>query len=123
MIKHGSFWLYLLILLLLYIIWGDLFNSYELINDESLISQIVFNFAVFYPVGLLAGVSRRPVRWGVALGAGLFFNIWTYLMVLIYQVSVSIGTVAVDFISMFAILFIGIYVGTRGKKQKGVQQP
>jgi len=99
-----SFWRYQLILVLLYIFWSQIFTV------ENLANQIVFNFAVFYPVGFLGGY-RKENKLSL-LGAVLVFNSLTYLLVFLTGSRIENWlSVPLDFISLIIFLEVGYYFG------------
>ncbi len=92
-----SFWRYQLILVLLFIVWGQFFTVGTLAN------QVAFNFAVFYPVGFLGGY-RKEKKFNL-FGAALIFNILTYLLALLNGVRIEDWLIVpVDFISLLILL-------------------
>lgn len=116
MMMNRSFWLYLLIIILLYFIWGNVFSDYNAVN------QIVFNFAVFYPCGLLAGMNGLPKSRRSVIAAALVFNLFTYLLAYAYALPFNIALMLIDFASMFVILALALYIGARnGKKTEDRQ--
>ncbi|MHB8125493.1 MAG: hypothetical protein ACYDEJ_07595 [Desulfitobacteriaceae bacterium] len=99
-----SFWRYQLILVLLFIVWGQFFTAGTLAN------QVAFNFAVFYPVGFLGGYRKEKKFY--LFGAALVFNTLTYLLALLNGVLIEGWLiVSVDFISLFILMEVGFYIG------------
>ncbi len=103
-----TFWRFQIILFILYFFWGNFFTG------DSLVSQAAFNFAVFYPVGFLEGYWPAPTgKWTVYV-AGVSFNVFTYLVVLIAGVPWPKGeTVIIDFVSMALFIWAGTWIGRR----------
>ncbi|MDA8227357.1 MAG: hypothetical protein M0T74_06565 [Desulfitobacterium hafniense] len=107
------YWHYFGILFLLYFWWGGFFTS------ESLANQLVFNFAVFYPVGLLDGYYRAKngiKQWISVFLSAFIFNAVSYLLVLWTEIDLSWNTVVLDFLTMFLIVYLGMIVGKRSIK-------
>ncbi len=105
-----SFWRYQLILVLLYIVWGQFFTAGTLAN------QVAFNFAVFYPVGFLGGYRKEKIF--NVFGAALVFNSLTYLLALLNGVRIENWLIVpVDFISLLILLGAGLYISQRMYKK------
>ncbi len=101
-----SFWRYQLILVLLYIVWGQFFTAGTLAN------QVAFNFAVFYPVGFLGGY-RKEKKFNL-FATALIFNCLTYLLTLLSGVRIEKWLIVpVDFLSMLIVMGIGFYISKR----------
>ena len=103
-----TFWRFQLILLVLYFFWGNFFTG------GGLISQIVYNFAVFYPVGFLEGYWPAPSGKWTVLAAAMVFNVMSYLVaVLAAMVLPGWPIVVIDYVSMAAFILIGKWMGHR----------
>lgn len=103
-----AFWRYLLILILLYLFWGDFFVSGGILN------QLVFNFAVFYPLGFLVGYRYKHENLGSAYLASLIFNLLSYLIAVLFEFPINSWIIVViDFTSLVVFLNIGMYIGRR----------
>lgn len=100
-------WHYGLLMFSFYLFWGSFFT------EVSIASQIVFNFAVFYPAGFTAGYFRTRSRLRDVYIIGLFFNILTYGLAITGGQTVQLQVIFVDFISMVLCIFLGILVGKR----------
>ncbi|EGW36248.1 hypothetical protein [Desulfosporosinus sp. OT] len=110
---NSAFWRYFLILSLLFIFWGEFFVS------DGLLSQLTFNFAVFYPLGFLVGYRSRPENLRSAYLAAIIFNTLTYLVAVISGIPIEGWTLVVlDFISLFIFLKIGMIMGHRAQAKE-----
>lgn len=99
-----SFWRYQVILLLLFIFWSQFFT------DEAMANQLVFNFAVFYPVGFLGGY-RKENKFSL-FGAVLIFNSLTYLFVFLTGGRIEDWLIVpIDFSSLAIFTGIGYFIG------------
>jgi hypothetical protein len=106
-----SFWRYQVMLVLLYIFWGQFLTS------GTPADQLVFNFAVFYPVGFLGGY-RKEKKFSL-FGAVLVFNCLTYLFALLTGARIEDWLiVSIDFISLVIFTEAGYYFGKLIKKTK-----
>ena len=109
-----SFWRYEAILFLLYFLWSGVFTA------QTYLCQAAFNFAVFYPVGVLAGYFPKKGGIGQILLAAFIFDLLTYGLLYLGGLSVSDwGLVALDFISMILLTLIGVAIGGRMRGSKG----
>lgn len=107
-LMNFAFWRYLLILILLYLFWGDFFVSGGILN------QLVFNFAVFYPLGFLVGYRYKYENLGSAYLAAFIFNLLSYLIAVLFEFPIdSWIIVVIDFTSLVVFLNIGMYIGRR----------
>ena len=101
-----SFWRYEAILFLLYFLWSGVFTA------QSYLSQAAFNFAVFYPVGVMAGYFHGKDGIKEVLAAAFVFDLLTYGLVYLGGMNVpDWGLVAVDFLSMILLVLIGVVLG------------
>ncbi|AHF06661.1 hypothetical protein [Desulfitobacterium metallireducens] len=100
-------WYFGLFMFAFYLFWGGYFT------DLSVASQIVFNFAVFYPAGFLAGYFSKRSRLRDVFLSGFLFNSLTYGLAFAGGQTVKLGYVGVDFITMILWIYIGIFVGKR----------
>lgn len=99
-----SFWRYQVLLVLLFIFWSQFFIP------ENLAIQLVFNFAVFYPIGFLGGY-RKEDKYSL-LGAVLVFNSLTYLLALLTGFRIEDWLIVpIDFISLVIFIEAGYYFG------------
>lgn len=111
---NSAFWRYLLILSLLYFIWGEFFVSGGVIN------QLVFNFAVFYPLGFLVGYRPRIETVRSATIAAFSFNSLSYLIASLSGIPIESWTmVMLDFISVGFFLKAGMMIGQRAQSKVG----
>lgn len=105
---NSTFWRYQLLLGLLYIVWIDFFTSGGLLN------QLVFNFALFYPLGYLAGYRRHLEDLRPAYLAAFSFNLLSYLIIFIGGIPIESWTIVpVDFVSLIFVLKVGMIIGQR----------
>ena len=105
-----DFWRYQIILFLLFFLWGGFFTAGTILN------QIGFNFAVFYPVGLYAGYRRDRDRLGELYAAVLIFNLFTYALAYSdggLQALPDLALIGIDFLSMAVITGIGFAMGRK----------
>ncbi|KLU62141.1 hypothetical protein CEB3_c15040 [Peptococcaceae bacterium CEB3] len=103
-----NFWRYGAILFLLYFIWSGVFTA------ETYLSQVAFNFAVFYPVGFLAGYVEQKSGIREVLTAALVYNLLTYVLTYLAGIEVQDWSmVGVDFLSLIIIVLIGVWMGRR----------
>ena len=110
----SNFWRYLLILSLLFIIWGEFFVSGGVLN------QLTFNFAIFYPLGFLVGVRPRQENIRSAYIAAYSFNGLSYLVSSLSAIPIESWTmVVVDFISVGFFLKAGMIMGQRTQVEEG----
>ncbi|MHB8076136.1 hypothetical protein [Desulfosporosinus fructosivorans] len=111
---NKTFWRYLLVLSLLYIIWGEFFVS------GGVLSQLAFNFAIFYPLGFLVGYRPRFENIRVAYISAFSFNILSYLIATISGIPIESWAMAVlDFISVGFFLKAGMSIGQRAQSKEG----
>lgn len=109
-----AYWRYLLILSLLFIIWGEFFVSGGVLN------QLTFNFAIFYPLGFLVGYRSRLENMRSAYIAAFSFNILSYLVASISEVPIESWTLVVlDFVSVGFFLKAGMIIGKRSQSKEG----
>lgn len=103
---NSAFWRYIILLSVLLIIWNDFFIYGGIFN------QLAFNFALYYPLGFLAGYRREREDQLTAFIAAFSFNLLSYLIAGAAGIPIeSWLIVIVDFISVFIIIKIGIIVG------------
>lgn len=100
-------WHYGLLMFAFYLFWGSFFT------EVSIASQIIFNFAVFYPAGFTAGYFRTKSRLRDVYIIGLLFNTLTYGLAITGGQTVQLPIVLTDFLSMVLCIFLGILVGKR----------
>lgn len=111
---NTAFWRYLLILSLLFIIWGEFFVSGGALN------QLAFNFAIFYPLGFLVGYRPKMEDNRTAYLAAVVFNIFSYVVASVSDISVESWTMVVlDFASVGLLLKAGIMIGHRSQSKEG----
>jgi len=109
---NSAFWRYLLILSLLFIIWGEFFVAGGALN------QLAFNFAIFYPLGFLVGYRHRLEIIPTAYIAAFSFNILSYIVASIMGIPIeSWIMVVLDFGSVGLFLKAGMIVGQRQAKE------
>jgi hypothetical protein len=110
---NSAFWRYQLLLSLLYIIWSEFFISGSALN------QLAFNFALFYPLGFLAGYRHQYDGLRSAYLAAFTFNLLSYLIASIEGVVIESWTiVAVDFVSLIFIVKGGTIIGQRAQSKE-----
>ena len=103
-----AFWRYLLILSLLFIIWGEFFVSGGVLNT------LTFNFAIFCPLGFLVGVRPQSENFRAAYIAAYIFNSLSYLLASISAIPIESWTlVIIDFASVGFFLKVGMIMGRR----------
>ncbi|WP_434512674.1 hypothetical protein [Desulfitobacterium sp. AusDCA] len=100
-------WHYGLLMFAFYLFWGSFFT------EISIASQIIFNFAVFYPAGFTAGYFRTRSRLRDVYIIGLLFNSLTYGLAITGGQMVQLPIMLIDFLSMVLWIFLGILVGKR----------
>jgi hypothetical protein len=109
---NSVFWRYQLLLGLLFIIWGEFFISGGILN------QLAFNFALFYPLGFLAGYRHKYEDLRSAYLAAFSFNLLSYLIASIEGIVIESWTiVAVDFVSLIIIVKVGTIIGQRAQSK------
>ena len=107
-----AFWRYQLILSLLFVFWGEFFDSGGILN------QLVFNFSLFYPLGFLVGYRSKYENLRTAYLAAFIFNLLSYLIAYLVEVPIeSWALIVLDFASVVVYLHIGMYIG-RGAQSK-----
>lgn len=104
-------WHFGLLMYAFYLFWSLYWGSF--LTEVSIASQIIFNFAVFYPSGFTAGYFRTRSRLRDVYIIGLLFNSLTYGLVITGGQIVQLPIVIVDFLSMLLCIFLGVYVGKR----------
>lgn len=110
---NTAFWRYLLILSLLFIIWGEFFVSGGVLN------QLAFNFAIFYPLGFLVGYRPKREEIRSAYLAAVIFNIISYVIAIISAIPIeSWIMVALDFASVGILIKVGIMIGQRSQSKE-----
>lgn len=100
-------WHFGLLIFAFYLFWSEYFT------DLSIALQIIFNFAVFYPAGFLAGYFSTRSRLQDVFLIGFLFNCLTYGLAFAGGQSVMLENVGVDFISMGLCIYIGVLIGKR----------
>lgn len=112
-VLNSTFWRYLLILSLLFIIWGEFFVS------GGLLSQLTFNFAIFYPLGFLVGYRSRSENIRSAYIAAYSFNSLSYMIASFSEIPIESWTMVVlDFVSVGLILKAGMMMGLRAQSKE-----
>ena len=105
---NSVFWRYQLLLTLLVIIWSKFFTSSGVLN------QLAFNFALFYPLGYLAGYRHHFEDLRTAYLAALSFNLLSYLIAYFGGIPIEGWIiVVVDFASVIFFLKVGTMIGQR----------
>lgn len=111
---NSVYWRYLLILSLLFIIWGGFFVS------GSVLSQLFFNFAIFYPLGFLVGYRPRLENIRSAYITAYSFNSFSYVVAIISEIPIGSWTmVIIDFVSVGFLLKVGMIIGHRAQSEEG----
>ncbi len=107
---NTAFWRYQLILCLLFIVWGEFFVV------GGVLTQLAFNFAVFYPLGFLVGYRPASENAYSAYIAAISFNILSYLLASSLEISIESWTmVIIDFMSLGVYLKVGMMMGKRAQ--------
>ncbi|AFM42101.1 hypothetical protein Desaci_3200 [Desulfosporosinus acidiphilus SJ4] len=107
---NKAFWRYMLLLSLLFLFWSEFFVS------GGILSQLAFNFALFYPLGFFVGYRSRQENIRTAYLAGFIFNLLSYLASFIYQIPIqSWSMVILDFVSFFIFVKLGAIFGKRAQ--------
>ena len=110
---NSAFFRYLLLLSLLYIIWGEFFVSGGVLN------QLALNFAIVYPLGFLVGDRPRTENIRSAYIATFSFNILSYLLASISGITIESWTMVVlDFVSIGFFLKVGMIMGHRAQSKE-----
>lgn len=105
---NSAFRRYMVILILLFIIWGKYFVWSGFLN------QIALNFAIFYPLGFWVGYRSQFENVRVAYATAFAFNILNYLLVIYLGVRIEDwATVVLDFVSVGFLIKIGLIMGRR----------
>ena len=111
---NSYFWRYLLILSLLFIIWGEFFVSGGVLN------LLAFNFAIFSPLGFLVGLRPQSENLRSAYIAAYSFNSLSYLVASISGIPIESWTmIVIDFVSVNLILKAGMIIGQRTQPEEG----
>jgi hypothetical protein len=100
-------WHYAFALVSLYFIWGEFFP------EPTFINQMVFNFALFYPIGFMNGYFKDPGGVIAVFRMCILFNLMTYVLVFAAGQKVPWLLAGVDFVTMFLFLYLGILMGKR----------
>ncbi|HZK54865.1 MAG TPA: hypothetical protein VFC84_11815 [Desulfosporosinus sp.] len=110
---NSAFWRYMLILSLLFILWGEFFVSGGVLN------LLAFNFAIFSPVGFLVGLHPRSENLRSAYIAAYSFNSLSYFLASIAGIPIESGTMMVlDFVSVSLMLKGGMMIGQRAQPEE-----
>jgi len=107
-----AFWRYQLLLTVLFLFWGEFFDSGGALN------QLAFNFAVFYPLGFLVGYRPRFENERTAYLAAFLFNLLSYLVAQLLAIPIESWIVVLDYISLFIFLKAGVIIGQRAQPTK-----
>jgi len=111
---NSAFWRYMLILSLLYIIWGEFFVSGGVLN------LLTFNFAIFYPLGFLVGLRSPSENIRSAYISAYLFNSLSYLVASTSAIPIeSWIMVFLDFVSVGFFLKAGMIIGQRTLSKEG----
>lgn len=103
---NSAFWRYLLLLGLLFFFWSEFFVS------GGVLSQLAFNFALFYPLGFLVGYRPRKENLYIAYLAGFLFNSLSYYVAYIYKFPIGDWTMVVlDYGSFLIFVKLGAIIG------------
>ncbi|WP_407308587.1 hypothetical protein [Desulfosporosinus sp. SB140] len=109
---NTAFWRYLLLLGLLFFFWSEFFVS------SGVLSQLAFNFALFYPLGFLVGYRPRQENLYIAYLAGFLFNAFSYYVAYIYGIPIeSWIMVILDFSSFIIFVKLGAVIGKRAQSK------
>ena len=102
----SDFWRYQIILTVLFIFWTGFFDTGGLLN------QLVFNFALFYPLGFLIGFRPELESKSTAYISAFLFNCSSYVIAMASGIPIqSWFIVTIDFLSVLVILETGRIVG------------
>lgn len=111
---NTAFWRYLLILSLLFIIWGEFFIS------DGVLNQLAFNFAIFYPLGFLVGYRPKTEDIRTAFLAAISFNVFSYVVASFSAIPIESWTLVVlDFASVGVLIKTGMMMGVRAQSKEG----
>lgn len=102
-------WHYAMVLMSLYFIWGEFFP------EPTFINQVIFNFALFYPVGFMNGYFEDAGGALPVFRMAILFNLMTYGLVILAGISIPLLLASVDFLTLFLFLYLGIVMGKRTK--------
>lgn len=102
-------WHYFLVMGSLYFLWGAYFLELTWIN------QVVFNYAVFYPVGFINGYFQNAKQSFLVYRAAMLFNILTYVIVITAGGTIPFPLVGLDFFTMFLFIILGTKIGYRSR--------
>ena len=109
--KNSTFrlvnWHYVMVLVSLYLIWGEFFP------EPTWINQVVFNFALFYPVGFMSGYFKDAGGIFRVFRIAFLFNVMTYVLAYTANVKIPLLLVGIDFFTMLLFLYLGILMGKR----------
>jgi hypothetical protein len=109
----SAFLRYILILSLLFIFWGQFFDS------DGPLNQLAFNFALFYPLGFLVGYRPQQENLQSAYFSALVFNAVSYLVAGIAGIPIERWTLVIlDFVSLLFFLKVGMIVGRRAQAKE-----
>lgn len=100
-------WHYAVVLVSLYFIWGEFFA------EPTFINQVVFDFAIFYPVGFMNGYFGDLRGVFPVFQTSILFNLMTYVLVIASGLNVSLLLACADVLSMLVFIFLGIIIGKR----------
>lgn len=102
-------WHYAMVLMSLYFIWGEFFP------EPTFINQVIFNFALFYPIGFMNGYFEDAGGALPVFRMAILFNLMTYGLVILAGISIPLLLAGVDFLTLFLFLYLGIVMGKRTK--------
>jgi hypothetical protein len=98
----SDFWRYQLILTILFVFWSNFFVT------GSFLDQLVFNFALFYPLGFLVGYRSNFENRRIAYFSAFLFNCSSYVLAIASGVPIQDWKIVIfDFVSVIFILEIG----------------
>lgn len=100
-------WHYAMVLVGLYFIWGEFFPEPIWIN------QVVFNFALFYPVGFISGYFKDPGGIQRVIRISFVFNLMTYVLAIAARVKIPFYLAGIDFLTMVLFIYLGTLMGKR----------
>lgn len=98
-----------MVLMLLYFTWGGFFP------EPTFPNQVIFNFALFYPVGFMNGYLEDAGGVLSVYRIAILFNIMTYGLVIVAGIRIPLLLAGADFLTLFLFLYLGILMGKRTK--------
>jgi uncharacterized membrane protein YcaP (DUF421 family) len=98
-------------LLALYWLWGGFFS------EQTLVNQLVFNFALFYPVGFMNAYFKDSRGVLSVFQVAVIFDLATYIPALILAIDIPLSMVGIDFLTMALFLLLGTFIGKKASNR------